>query len=139
MKSSRTFRDIFGDLYGDYYEGDIYISARDVGEITSLEGAPRVVTGYFDCDRTSIESLEGAPIYVGGYFSCEHTPNLISLEGFPKYCGQAVWLDEHHLREENLYIIIASQIRGRYLYPYYGSGFFQKGALKLLVRYFTEE
>jgi hypothetical protein len=134
----KTFRDAFGDKYNEYYHnGNIFIESRIAREITSLEGAPRVVTGYFNCDVASIKSFEGAPIYVGGYFSCEHAPNLTSLEGFPKYCG-SVWVDKHHFQGENLYTILASQLRQQ-LYTGYSKKFFRGYALRLLVRYFTEE
>jgi hypothetical protein len=52
-------------------------------KITSLEGAPKVVGGNFYCSDTKITSLEGAPEKVGGNFSCYNT-KITSLEGSPK-------------------------------------------------------
>jgi len=37
-------------------------------ELTSLEGAPRVVKGDFDCERNRLTSLKGAPLKVEGDF-----------------------------------------------------------------------
>lgn len=81
-------------------------------KLTSLEGAPQEIGGYFDCSwMSSLTTLEGAPKRVGSYFNCSHTSirNLIggpesvaeykntcysvyrcekltSLEGLPKHC-----------------------------------------------------
>jgi hypothetical protein len=61
-------------------------------QLTSLEGAPEVVEGYFDCYNNQLTSLEGAPQTVEGYFKCSYN-QLTSLEGAPKtveggfYCG----------------------------------------------------
>jgi len=49
-------------------------------DLTSLEGAPKVVDGYFDCSVNSLTSLEGAPKTVGGDFYCSDN-KLTSLEG----------------------------------------------------------
>lgn len=81
-----TFADWFGrDLTGETYEGsidcDIYY-----GSITSLKGAPKIVTGDFDCSENRLTSLEFGPEKVGGNYNC-NSNELISLEGAPKEVG----------------------------------------------------
>lgn len=44
-----------------------------------------VVNGFFNCGTSKISSLEGCPEYVGGFFSCDYSRNLTSLVGGPKY------------------------------------------------------
>ena len=63
--------------------------------ITSLEGAPKKVGGYFDCSYcNNLKTLEGAPEEVGGTFCCNHCIKLKNLKGAPKsvgggfYCGE---------------------------------------------------
>ena len=51
--------------------------------LTSLEGAPQKVDGYFDCSGNRLTSLEGAPQEVGGNFYCGYN-RLTSLEGAPQ-------------------------------------------------------
>ena len=54
-------------------------------QITSLEGAPEVVGGNFDCSGCAkLKTLEGSPEYVDGTFSCDGCRNLKSLEGAPE-------------------------------------------------------
>ena len=56
-------------------------------QLTSLEGAPSVVSGFFSCGfNRKLTSLEGAPSYVGGDFSCADN-ELKSLEGAPSEIG----------------------------------------------------
>jgi hypothetical protein len=52
-------------------------------QLTSLEGAPEVVDGCFYCYINQLTSLEGAPEVVDGDFDCSHN-QLTSLEGAPK-------------------------------------------------------
>ena len=60
--------------------------------LTSLEGAPKEVDGWFDCSKCeNLKSLVGAPEKVGGYFNCSCCENLKSLEGAPKEVGG--WFD----------------------------------------------
>jgi len=76
----------YGDLTGQTYKGDIYVS--NLG-LTSLEGAPKSVKGYFYCyDNPKLTSLKGAPKNVGGGFYCHHNSKLMSLEGAPKSVGK---------------------------------------------------
>ena len=88
-------------------EVDGFFDCSECGNLTSLNGAPKMVMGYFTCDNcdnlTSLEgapnvvvegfdcrccknlsSLKGAPGKVMGYFTCEGCNNLTSLEGAPK-------------------------------------------------------
>ena len=54
------------------------------GDLTSLEGAPKKVSGYFYCaDKKRLTSLVGGPEEVGEYYSCNDC-DLASLEGAPK-------------------------------------------------------
>jgi len=54
--------------------------------LTSLEGAPEYVGGYFDCSHNELTSLEGAPKEVGEHFNCSHN-KLTTLEGAPEHVG----------------------------------------------------
>lgn len=54
--------------------------------VTSLEGAPKKVNGYFHCGGNELTSLEGAPKKVGGSFYCDNN-KLTSLEGVPNEVG----------------------------------------------------
>ena len=62
----------------DPYPRDFYCS----NNLTSLEGAPSVVNGYFSCAGNKLTSLAGAPSVVNGGFSC-YNNKLTSLEGAP--------------------------------------------------------
>ena len=62
----------------------------DNGSITSLtNGLFRwgKIKSYFDCNGCNITSLEGSPKEVGGYFDCSYCNNLKTLEGAPKKVG----------------------------------------------------
>lgn len=54
--------------------------------LTSLQGCPSHVGGYFDCSYNQITSLQGGPTYIGGEFDCGHN-QLTSLQGGPTYVG----------------------------------------------------
>jgi hypothetical protein len=73
----------YGDLTGQTY--DDTIDCRDK-RLTSLEGAPQKVGGYFVCSTNQLTSLEGGPREVGGGFNCDSN-QLTSLEGAPKKVG----------------------------------------------------
>ena len=55
-------------------------------QLTSLDWAPEVVDGDFECNNNQINSLEGGPKEVKGSFDCEQN-NLTSLEGGPQKVG----------------------------------------------------
>jgi hypothetical protein len=63
--------------------GDFYCHNND---LTSLKGAPSSVGGNFDCHNNKLTSLEGAPSSVGGNFIC-YDNKLTSLEGAPSSVG----------------------------------------------------
>ena len=78
------FRDTeYGDLSGQVYSNKI--SCRDK-QLTSLNGAPIEVGGYFDCNNNQLTSLKGAPKEVRGDFHCNNN-QLTSLEGAPQKVG----------------------------------------------------
>ena len=78
----RTFKDTqYGNLTGQVYDGNIFIYNED---LDSLEGAPKIVSGYFYCSSNNLTSLEGAPREVHGNFDCSINQKLESLEGAPK-------------------------------------------------------
>lgn len=52
-------------------------------ELTSLEGAPKVVGESFDCSKNRLASLKGSPEKIEGNFHCPFN-KLTSLEGAPK-------------------------------------------------------
>ena len=76
-------------------------------QLTTLQGAPKSVSGDFSCHNNQLTTLEGAPQSVGGNFRChinqlttlEHSPQrvhgsfdcsynqLTTLEGAPKSVG----------------------------------------------------
>jgi hypothetical protein len=72
------FRYKFGTIEGDF-------SCYDCG-LTSLEGAPRVVKGYFDVEKNNLTSLKGCPEYVERSFSVDRNP-LKALDEMPKRVG----------------------------------------------------
>jgi hypothetical protein len=47
-----------------------------VNKLTSLEGAPIEVGGYFSCSYNKLTSLKGKPSRVGGEFWCFANPAL---------------------------------------------------------------
>jgi hypothetical protein len=54
--------------------------------LTTLEGSPKRVSGYFDCSFNKLTTLEGGPEHVGGYFDCSFN-KLTTLEGSPEHVG----------------------------------------------------
>ena len=63
--------------------GKDFICTNDV-QLNSLEGAPEVVLGKFDCRYClGLKSLEGAPKQIGGDFICYGCGNFESLKGLP--------------------------------------------------------
>jgi hypothetical protein len=57
-----------------------------LGNMTKLPVKFGKVSERFDCHGNGLTTLEGCPSYVGGYFMC-HLNNLSTLEGCPKYVG----------------------------------------------------
>ena len=56
-------------------------------QLTSLEGAPKIVGKSFHCSYNQLTSLKGAPKYVGGSFHCSDN-KLTDLEGTTKEVGR---------------------------------------------------
>jgi hypothetical protein len=52
-------------------------------QLTSLEGAPQTVNGTFDCSYNNLNILKGAPRVIKGDFDCKNNL-LVSLEGAPE-------------------------------------------------------
>lgn len=71
---------VFGEIRGCVdFEGT---------QISSLEGAPRKVFGFFDCSYCqNLTSLEGSPDFVRDSFYCTGNSKLKSLKGGPKHIG----------------------------------------------------
>lgn len=58
-------------------------------QISSLEGSPREVQGFFDCSYCpNLTSLEGSPDFIRDSFYCTSNSKLKSLKGGPKHVGQ---------------------------------------------------
>lgn len=78
-KPAKTFNGVrFGRVTGDF---DCSGTSRN--QLTSLEGAPHRVDGFFSCSGNKLTSLVGGPQQVGGDFWCNFNP-LTSLEGAPQ-------------------------------------------------------
>ena len=58
------FKDVYGDLSGTVYKGNLDCSYNN---LTSLEGAPKVVKGVFNCSCNKLTSLEGIPFQKENY------------------------------------------------------------------------
>jgi hypothetical protein len=76
-------KDIY-NFFNKYFKIDKYIKDLSIGwSRNTLEGAPEVVEGDFNCYHNQLTSLEGAPQTVEGGFCCSYN-QLISLKGAPK-------------------------------------------------------
>lgn len=75
---------VFGTIYGCVdFEGT---------QISSLEGSPREVQGFFDCSYCpNLKSLEGAPDFIRDSFYCTGNQKLKSLKGGPKHVGESLY------------------------------------------------
>ena len=61
-----------------------------VMNLKSLKNFPRIVTGNFKINLNhGLTSLEGGPVEVGGYYNCAHC-NLKTLDGIAKKIGQYI-------------------------------------------------
>lgn len=145
-----TVADVKGDFTGKRFFYDFHCS---YSQLKSLEGAPKIVHGRFNCSNNyehltslkyapkivysdcfchnnNLQSLEGVPEIVGENFYC-HGNDLISLEGAPKSVGGNYYCDKELLEEENLYIIASALLNGRKDKKY-----FEEEALDTLIEYF---
>lgn len=64
--------------------------------MTSLRGAPRTITGEFNCSDNKLTSLEYAPVKVGKGFYCSDN-KLTSLRGCPKEVGDTLYCANNKL------------------------------------------
>lgn len=58
--------------------------------ITTLRGAPKYVSGNFECHRTSIETLEYCPIEIGGSFEVVDNKKLKNIDNLPQKVGYII-------------------------------------------------
>ena len=80
--------------------------------LTSIEGAPKEVKGYFNCSFCNkLTSLDGSPEWVWGNFHCSRCPKLKSLKGGPKsiqgslYCYECgKQFTEHDIHNAKIYV-----------------------------------
>ena len=77
------------------HSGSMSFNCRNM-LLTSLEGAPQYVGGYFDCSYNQLTTLKGAPQSVSGTFYCNDN-HLTSLEGAPQYVRWGFSCDNNHL------------------------------------------
>ena len=68
--------------------GDVFVKNRNIESLANDMFRWGNIRGDFTCSFTQITTLEGAPEKVGGYFYCQHCDNLKSLEGAPKEVGR---------------------------------------------------
>ena len=80
-------------------------------QLTSLEGAPKIVGGNFYCRYNNLTSLKGAPESVGGYFVCSYN-QLVSLEGATKSVGEGSYFHGNQVSARTLSRIHEYMIRG---------------------------
>ena len=87
-----------------YVGGNFYCGNN---RLTSLQGAPQKVGGYFSCggnfycDNNKLTTLEGAPQKVGGDFYCSDN-RLTTLEGAPQEVGEDFYCSNNRLTGEEL-------------------------------------
>ena len=74
----KTFKDTkYGDLSGEIFNGDISVSK----DTQSLEGAPKIVKGDFDCSYCNrLNTLKHSPEIVEGKFICKRCKNIEYLD-----------------------------------------------------------
>jgi hypothetical protein len=75
-------------------EGNFYCYNNN--NLTSLEGAPEKVEGYFNCSNNNLTSLEGAPEIVEGDFYCSYN-KLTTLEGAPEIVEGGFYCSDNNL------------------------------------------
>ena len=81
------------DIEGKVCVGSIYCYHSS---LTSLKGAPKEVSGYFDCSCNKLTTLKGAPEKVGGNFDCSYN-QLTTLEDAPKSVGGSYYCNDNAL------------------------------------------
>ena len=69
-------------------------SCHHCDNLKSLKGSPEITRGGFLCHQCkSLIDLNGAPKRVFGGFNCDKCENLKSLKGAPKEVGGSFWCD----------------------------------------------
>ena len=85
------------NFFNKYFKIDRYIKDLSIEwSRNTLEGAPEVVEGDFNCYHNQLASLEGSPQTVGGGFYCFNN-QLTSLEGAPKTVGGGFYCSSNQL------------------------------------------
>ena len=85
------------DIEGKNYNGNI--DCRN-NQLTSLEGCPQQVGGWFYCDNNQLTSLEGCPQEVGGGFDCRNNSITIIPDDFKftdSLCGDIYLYKDEYL------------------------------------------
>lgn len=62
--------------------------------LTSLEGAPLYVRGFFSANHNGLTNLKGSPLYISESLDVSFNP-LTSLEGLPLYIGDSLYIDRN--------------------------------------------
>jgi len=92
VKQDGKYYNLFEQPDGFVYNGDIYIP-HGTKELPNLSHI--VLNGSFECSGNKITSLNGSPKCVTGYFSVCDTL-ITSLEGMPEKIGENVDLVSNH-------------------------------------------
>jgi len=95
----------------DCGETDLTASAN---ELTTLEGCPKYVGGYFCCSANLLTSLEGGPEKVGGDYSCSYNQQLSSLKGIAGKIGGILFITGTRISNK----LGLATIKGSELYKY---------------------
>jgi hypothetical protein len=80
--------------------------------LTSLEGSPEYVSGYFSCYSNHLRSLKYAPKFVGDDFDCSHN-YLRSLKGAPKFVGGGFSCSYNEIKFTEEDVLKVSNVNGR--------------------------
>ena len=74
------------------------LSKMGLKELPDLSAV--TVTGDFICRANQLTSLQGAPQSVGGYFDCRHNRRLTSVVGAPQKIGGDFIYHDERLKQE---------------------------------------
>ncbi len=67
----------YGDLTNQSIKNSINVKSKF---LTSLEGCPEKIQGYFTCENNELTSLKGRPKYLTGTFNCTKNKNLKNVK-----------------------------------------------------------
>ena len=96
-------------LKGITINGNFYCNDN---KLTSLVGAPKIVSGNFTCSDNKLSSLVGAPKKIGGDFYCSNN-KLTSLDGCPKYVGKDFYCYKNSLKFTEEQIRAVCYVKGK--------------------------